>query len=70
MGQEHSERRFSRELKLATVQRMAMGVNLRKLSRELGVSRKDFFQWQKQFGVGGSSALRGAAVRGAPKRCG
>ncbi|MER9133920.1 hypothetical protein [Mesorhizobium sp. M0768] len=32
----------------------------RKLSRELGESRKGFYQWQKQFRVDGSSALRGA----------
>ncbi|MER8871770.1 helix-turn-helix domain-containing protein [Mesorhizobium sp. M0814] len=47
-------------MKLAAVQRMAMGANVSKLSRELGVSRKGLYQWQKQFRVGGSSALRGA----------
>lgn len=60
MRKEDSGRRFSRELKLAAVQRMAMGANVSKLSRELGVSRKGLYQWQKQFRVGGSSALRGA----------
>ena len=53
-------RRFSRELKLAAVQRMAIGANVSKLSRELSVSRKGLYQWQKQFRVGGPSALRGA----------
>ncbi|MER9052127.1 IS3 family transposase [Mesorhizobium sp. M0923] len=52
-------------MKLAAVQRMAMGANVSKLSRELGVSRKGLYQWQKQFRVGGSSALRGA---GRPQR--
>lgn len=65
MRKEDSGRRFSRELKLAAVQRMAMGANVSKLSRELGVSRKGLYQWQKQFRVGGSSALRGA---GRPRR--
>lgn len=60
MRKEDSGRRFSRELKLTAVQRMAMGANVSKLSRELGVSRKGLYQWQKQFRVGGSSALRGA----------
>lgn len=65
MRKEDSGRRFSRELKLAAMQRMAMGANVSKLARELGVSRKGLYQWQKQFRVGGSSALRGA---GRPQR--
>ena len=40
MRKEDSVRRFSHELKLAVVQRMAMGANVRKLAREFGVSRK------------------------------
>ncbi|WP_367185941.1 hypothetical protein [Mesorhizobium escarrei] len=44
---------------------MAMGANVSKLSRELGVSRNGSLQWQKQFRVGGSSALRGT---GRPQR--
>ena len=65
MRKEDSGRRFSRELKLAAVQRMAMGANVSKLSRELGVSRKGLYQWQKQFRVGGPPARRGA---GRPRR--
>lgn len=65
MRKEDSGRRFSRELKLAAVQRMAMGANVSRLSRELGVSRKGLYQWQKQFRVGGPPALRGA---GRPRR--
>jgi transposase len=65
MRKEDSGRRFGRELKLAAVQRMAMGANVSKLSRELGVSRKGLYQWQKQFRGGGPSALRGA---GRPRR--
>lgn len=32
-------RRFSREVKLAAVQRMAAGANVSKLARELGIAR-------------------------------
>ena len=60
MKKEDSGRQFSRALKLSAVQRMASGVNVSKLSRELGVSRKSLYQWQKQFRVGGPAALRGA----------
>ena len=35
---------------------MAAGANVSKLSRELGVSRKGLYQWQKQFRTGGASA--------------
>ena len=65
MRKESSKREFPRALKLAAVQRMAMGANVSKLSRELGVSRKGLYQWQKQFRVGGAGALRGA---GRPRR--
>ncbi|TCU22525.1 transposase [Rhizobium azibense] len=60
-------RRFSREVKLAAVQRMAAGASVSKLARELGISRKGLYQWQKQFRVGGASALRegGRPQRGA-----
>lgn len=51
-------RRFSREVKLAAVQRMAAGANVSKLSRELGISRKGLYQWRKQFRTGGASALQ------------
>jgi len=32
---------------------------VRKLARELGISRKGLYQWQKQFRAGGPAALRG-----------
>ena len=60
MRKDDSGRRFSREVKLAAVRRMAAGANVSKLSRELGVSRKGLYQWQKQFRIGGPAALRGA----------
>jgi transposase-like protein len=52
MRKEDPVRRFSREFKLAAVRRMAAGANVSKLSRELGVSRKGLYQWQKQFRAG------------------
>ncbi|MER8880803.1 hypothetical protein [Mesorhizobium sp. M0684] len=50
MRKEDSGRRFSRELKLAAVQRMAMGANVSKLSGELGVSRKGVRSASKRCG--------------------
>jgi transposase-like protein len=40
MRKEDPGRRFSRELKIAAVQRMAAGANVSKLAREFGISRK------------------------------
>jgi transposase-like protein len=65
MRKEDSGRRFSRELKLAAVQRMAMGANVSKLSRSSASRARVSFEWQKQFRLGGASALRGA---GRPRR--
>lgn len=59
MKKEHPGRRCSRELKIAAVQRMAAGANVSKLARELGISRRGLYQWQKQFRAGGPAALRG-----------
>ncbi|OWK24322.1 hypothetical protein AJ87_22845 [Rhizobium yanglingense] len=47
MRTDDTGRRFSREVKLAAVQRMAAGANVSKLARELGISRKGLYQWQK-----------------------
>jgi transposase-like protein len=58
MRKEDPGRRFSREFKIAAVQRMAAGANVSKLARELGISRKGLYQWQKQFRAGGPAALR------------
>lgn len=58
MKTDDPRRRFSREVKLAAVQRMAAGANISKLSRELGISRKGLYQWQKQFRAGRATALQ------------
>jgi transposase len=52
-------RRFSRETKLAAVQRMLAGENVQALSRELNVLRKDLYKWRASFLSGGPAALRG-----------
>ncbi|WP_352818840.1 helix-turn-helix domain-containing protein [Mesorhizobium sp. M0207] len=38
---------------------MAAGANMSKLARELGISGKGLYRWQKQFRAGGPAALRG-----------
>jgi transposase-like protein len=65
MTQGGSERRFSREYKLAALARMASGENVSALARELGVPRKCLYQWRDRFRLGGPAALRS---RGRPTR--
>jgi len=60
-----SERRFSREFKLAALARMAAGENVSALAGELGVRRKYLYQWRDRFRAGGPAALRS---RGRPTR--
>src|SRR5438270_3131829 len=59
------ERRFSREFKLAALQRMLAGENVSALARELGVRRKYLYQWRERFRAGGPIALRS---RGRPTK--
>lgn len=56
---------FSREYKLAAVQRMLAGENVSALARELGVRRKYLYHWRDRFRSGGADALRG---RGRPAK--
>lgn len=58
-------RRFSREYKLATLERMAAGENVSALSRELGIARKCLYQWRDRYRIGGAVALRS---RGRPTK--
>jgi transposase len=62
---EGSERRFSREFKLAALARMEAGENVSALSRELLVPRKYLYQWRERFRFGGAVALRS---RGRPTK--
>ena len=51
-------RLFSREYKLAAVQRILAGERVSELSRELKVLRKDLYAWRDLFRAGGAMALR------------
>lgn len=56
---------FSRELKLATLRRMAAGENVSALARELKLRRKLLYAWRDNFRSGGPEALR---TRGRPSK--
>jgi transposase len=62
---EETKRRFSREFKLAALQRMLGGENVSALARELGLRRKYLYQWRERFRAGGPLALRS---RGRPTK--
>jgi transposase-like protein len=50
---------FSREFKLAAVQRMLAGENVTALASELRIRRKYLYHWRDRFRAGGPEALRG-----------
>jgi transposase-like protein len=49
---------FSREFKLAAVQRVLAGEPVKLVARELEVLRKDLYAWRDLFRSGGAAALR------------
>jgi transposase-like protein len=51
-------RKFSREVKLAAVERLLAGENVGALSRELGVTHKMLYHWRGKYLAGGADALR------------
>ena len=53
-----SPRKFSREFKLEAVRRILAGEQIKALSQELTVLRKDLYSWRKLFRAGGAEALR------------
>ena len=53
-----SPRKYSREFKLEAVRRILAGEQVRALSEELMVLRKDLYAWRKLFRAGGAEALR------------
>ena len=53
-----SPRKFSREFKLEAVRRILAGEQIRALSEELTVLRKDLYAWRKLLRPGGAEALR------------
>ena len=65
MSEGIGQRRFSREFKLAVLERMAAGEKVSALSRELGVARKCLYQWRDRYRIGGAVALRS---RGRPTK--
>src|SRR3981189_2216019 len=62
---DEAKRLFSREYKLAALQRMLAGENVSALARELGGRRKYLYQWRERFRAGGPIALRS---RGRPTK--
>jgi transposase len=56
---------FSREMKLAALNRMLAGENVSALARELQLRRKLLYKWRDQFRSGGPGALR---TRGRPRK--
>lgn len=65
MAKKRAARIFSRELKLAALNRMLGGENVSALARELGFRRKLLYKWRDQFRSGGPDALR---TRGRPRK--
>jgi transposase len=51
-------RKFSREVKLAAIERLLAGENVGALSRELGVTHKMLYHWRGKYLAGGAEALR------------
>src|SRR5271155_1991279 len=62
---DESVRLFSREYKLAALQRMLAGETVSALARELGIRPKYLYQWRDRFRTGGPNALRS---RGRPTK--
>ncbi|MDX8496751.1 transposase [Mesorhizobium sp. VK22B] len=51
-------RKFSREVKLAAVERMLAGEKVAALAKELGVVQKLLYHWRAKYLSGGAAALR------------
>lgn len=62
---ESKARKFTRQFKLAALDRMSAGVNVCALARELGIRRKLLYDWRDKFRKKGPEALRG---RGRPPK--
>ncbi len=56
---EKERRGFSREFKLAALERMISGENVSALCRELGIPRSCLYEWRDRYRVGGAIVLRG-----------
>jgi transposase len=51
-------RKFSREVKLAAVERMLAGESVAALAKELGVVHKLLYHWRRKYLDGGAAGLR------------
>ena len=52
------QRRFEADFKLKVVKRLLKGENVAAVSREIGVLRKDLYQWKRAYQRGGEGLLR------------
>jgi transposase len=57
---QRERRLFSREFKLAAIQRMEEAGNVSALADELGVRRELLYGWREKFAAGGAEALKGS----------
>lgn len=59
-ARQRERRLFSREFKLAAIQRMEGAGNVSALAEELGVRRELLYDWREKFVAGGAAALKGS----------
>ncbi|MFO1029406.1 MAG: transposase [Acetobacteraceae bacterium] len=60
MGNRRKRRSFTRDYKVAALERMAETDNIAALAEELGIERKLLYCWRSAFEVGGEAELRRA----------
>ena len=58
-----SRRRFSREFKLAAIQRLEQGVSIAEVARGMEVNPNVLHRWRKEFGQGPGNAFPGHGPR-------
>lgn len=58
-----SRRRFSREFKLAAIQRLEQGVSIAEVARGMEVNPNVLHRWRKEFGQGPGNAFPGHGQR-------
>jgi transposase-like protein len=59
-ARQRERRLFSREFKLAAIQRMEVCGNVSALADELGMRRELLYDWREKFAAGGAEALKGS----------
>src|ERR1700745_2656349 len=58
-----SRRRFTREFKLAAIQRLEQGVSIAEVARAMEVNRNVLHRWRKEFRQGPGNAFPGQGQR-------